>query len=154
MTTPVAIERFLAQRRIAVAGVSRQARQPANGIYRKLRGAGYDVVPVNPAASEVEGTRCYPDLASVPGGVDAVVAVTAAAAAARLVAECAALGIPRLWLHRGLGPGSVSEEATQAGARLGVEVIAGACPMMFVPPVDPFHRCLRWWRGRPPTSSS
>ncbi len=147
---PAAIADFLAQRRIAVAGVSRQSSAPANAIFRKLRDAGYEAIPVNPAATRVEGVPCHPDVATVPGGVDAVMVVTPPAAAAAVVERCADLGIRRVWLHRSLGQGSLSAAAVAAGKRRGVRVIAGACPMMYVPPVDPFHRCLRWWRGRPP----
>ncbi len=146
---PPAIDAFLGQRRIAVAGVSRDSKKTANAIYRKLRDAGYEVFPVNPAASEVEGVACFADLGAIPGGVDSVMAVTPPAAGAALVDRCADLGIRRIWFHRGLGPTSVSPEAVEAGRRRGVEVIAGACPMMYVAPVDPVHRCARWFLGRP-----
>lgn len=142
-----AIEQFLAQRRIAVAGVSRQENQPANAIFRKLRGAGYEVFPVNPAAPEVEGVPCYASLAAIPGGVDAVMVVTPPEASPGLVEEAAGLGVRWVWLHRGLGPGSASPEAVEIGRQRGVEVIDGGCPMMEVPPVDIFHRCLRWFRS-------
>lgn len=142
-----AIQELLAQRRIAVAGVSRQGNQPANAIFRKLQGAGYEVFPVNPAATEVEEMPCYPDLAAIPGGVDAVVVVTPPHASPTLVEEAAGLGIRWVWLHRGLGPGSSSQEAVELGRLRGVEVIDGGCPMMEVSPVDAFHRCLRWLRG-------
>ena len=52
-----AADEFLAQRRIAVAGVSRDTKQPANLIYRRLRGAGYETFAVNPNADEVEGAE-------------------------------------------------------------------------------------------------
>src|SRR3954449_7413584 len=71
-----AAEEFLAQRRIAVAGVSRDPKQPANLIYRRLRDTGHDVFAVNPAATEVEGDPCVPTVRDIPGGVDGVVIVT------------------------------------------------------------------------------
>lgn len=148
-SVPAAIGAFLDQRRIAVAGVSRNPKQTANGIFRKLRDAGYEVFPVNPAATKVEGVPCFADLGAIPGGVDAVMAVTPPTAGAALVERCADLGIRRIWFHRGLGPTSVSPEAVEAGRRRGVEVIAGACPMMYVAPVDPVHHCARWFLGRP-----
>ena len=64
---PASVSEFLAGKRFAVAGVSRQPKQAANAIYRKLRGIGLEVLPINPNAAEVEGVQCYPDLASVPG---------------------------------------------------------------------------------------
>ena len=67
---------FLAQRRVAVAGVSRTRQDAANLIYRRFKARGYQVFPVNPNAERVEGDPCFPDLRSIPGGVDGVVIVT------------------------------------------------------------------------------
>ncbi len=140
-----AVEDFLAQRRIAVAGVSRtESTAPANLIYRKLRDAGYVVTAVNPHAEQVEGDACAPDLAAIDGGVDGVVAATRPEDTEKLVRECADLGIARVWMHRSFGQGSVSEAAVQFCHEQGIRVIAGACPMMFCEPVDVGHKCLRW----------
>jgi hypothetical protein len=113
-------------------------------VYRKLRTAGYQVFPVNPHAEQVEGDACYPSLAAIPGGVDGVVIATPPQASARLVRECAELGIARIWLHRSFGQGSVSEAAVEIGRQSQLTVIAGGCPMMFCKPVDPAHACMRW----------
>jgi predicted CoA-binding protein len=134
---------FLAQRHIAVAGVSRNPSEAANLIYRRLRDAGIDVYAVNPSTDEAEGDACYPTLAAVPARLDGVVAVTPPAATAALVEDCAELGIPRVWMHRGMGPGSVSEAAVAHARAHGIAVIPGACPMMFLDPVDVGHRCIR-----------
>lgn len=148
---PSAIHHFLAARRIAVAGVSRDPRQPANLILRRLRETGHEVVALNPAATEVEGDRCWPDLGSVPGQVDAVVVATPPAAAADVVRACAQRGIGRVWMHRSFGDGSVSDEAVALCREHGIQVIVGGCPMMYCGKVDPVHRCMRWildLRGR------
>ena len=134
---------FLDQRRIAVAGVSRDARQPANLIYRRLRDAGHEVFAVNPNASEVEGDPCWPSVRDVPVALDGVVIVTPAAASVAVVEDCAAAGVPRVWLHRGLGPGSMSDEAVEAARSHGMTVIPGGCPNMFGACSDPGHRCIR-----------
>jgi len=135
---------FLSQQRIAVAGVSRDREQAANLIFRKLRDTGRDVVAVNPRATEVEGAACYDTLAAIPEPVDAVVIATPPAAADAIVDECAALGIGWVWMHRGVGAGSVSPKAVEACRKHGIRVIAGACPMMFCEPVDFGHKCIRW----------
>lgn len=94
---------LLAQKRIAVAGVSRQsAGHGANAVYRRLRERGCEVFAVNPRAGAVEGDRCYHDLRSIAGGVDAVVIGTTPAVAGPVVRECHELGITRIWMHRGL----------------------------------------------------
>ena len=138
-----AAEEFLAQEAIAVAGVSRDPRQPANLIYRRLRDAGHRVFAVNPNAEEVEGDRCYASVRAIPDAVDGVVVVTPADASAGVVEDCAAAGIPRVWLHRGLGPGSLSDDAVAACRAHGIDVIPGGCPNMFGATSDPAHRSMR-----------
>jgi predicted CoA-binding protein len=143
-TLKQATQEFLAQKRIAVAGVSRDSKQPANLIFRTLRDAGHEVFPVNPNAQEVEGEASYPDLKSIAGGVDAVMVATPADSALAVVQECAELGISRVWLHRSFGTGSVSDDAVTFCRGRGIDVIAGGCPMMFVPHADIGHKCMRW----------
>jgi predicted CoA-binding protein len=135
-----AAQEFLAQKRIAVAGVSRDPEQPANLIYRRLRDTGHEVFAVNPNAEEVEGDACFAAVTDIPGGVDGAVVVTPPGAAPAVVADCAAAGVPRVWLHRGLGPGSSSEEAVAACRQHGIAVIPGGCPNMFGATSDPGHR--------------
>jgi predicted CoA-binding protein len=136
---------FLAQKRIAVAGVSRKEKaSPANAILHKLRGAGYEVFPVNPNADIIENMPCFHRLAEIPGGVGGVVICTPAAASEQVVRECAELGIRRVWLHRSFGEGSIAPSAVELARKHGMSVIAGACPMMYVKPVDVAHACFRW----------
>jgi uncharacterized protein len=136
---------FLAQKRIAVAGVSRKGDVAANIIYKKLRAAGYEVFPVNPNAESVEGDNCYPDLTSIPGGVDGLVIATAPRVAIELVRQAADAGVQRVWMHRSFGKGSVDEEAVRLARERGLAVIPGGCPMMFCEPVDVAHACMRWF---------
>jgi predicted CoA-binding protein len=145
MTTTLreAAEEFLAQRRIAVAGVSRDPQQPANLIYRRLRDTGHEVFPVNPNADEVEGDRCFASVAAIPERPDGVVIVTPPEAAPGVVADCVEAGVPRVWLHRGIGPGSTSDTAVAACREHGISVIPGGCPNMFGATSDPGHRFMR-----------
>lgn len=139
------VEDFLAQKRIAVAGVSRTQQAAANAVYRRLREVGYQVFPVNPNADRVEGDTCYHDLKSIPGGVDAVFIATRPEATEQLVRQCADAGISRVWMHRSfhaLGT-SVSEEAVKYCREHNISVIAGACPLMFGKPSDGGHRFAR-----------
>ena len=135
---------FLAQKRIAVTGVSRTPKtHGSNTVYRRLRERGYEVFAVNPNADEVEGDRAYPDLTSIPGGVQAVVIGTRPEIAEHTMRECARLGIEHVWMHWGGGASSVSEPATQYGRRHGITVIDGGCPLMFGATADFGHRVMR-----------
>ena len=138
-----AAEEFLSQHRIAVAGVSRDTKQPANLIYRRLRDTGHEVFAVNPNAAEVEGDRCYQSVSAIPDGVDGVVIVTTPKAAADVIADCAAAHVDRVWLHRGIGPGSTSHEAVELCHQHGISVIPGGCPNMFGSTADRAHKCMR-----------
>jgi predicted CoA-binding protein len=126
---------FLASKRVAVTGVSRTPKtHGSNNVYRRLRERGYQVFAVNPNTDQVEGDRCYQDLKSIPGGVEAVVIGTRPEIAEDTMRECAELGIKQVWMHRGPGAGSVSPGAT---------MIDGGCPLMFGPTADFGHKIMR-----------
>ncbi len=150
------VKDFLAQKHIAVAGVSRNREDAANLIYRKLRGAGYKVFAINPNTDTFDGDPCYPNLESVPETIDGVVIVTKPAIAEQIVRECVELGVPRVWMHCALGScpprcakklaasvTSVSESAVRLCRQNNIVVIPGACPMMFCEPVDMGHKWIR-----------
>jgi predicted CoA-binding protein len=142
--TKVAAAEFLANRRIAVTGVSRfPAEHGANVVYRRLRGRGFEVFAINPNAISVEGDRAYAHLRDIPDGVDAVVIATAPDKAEATMRECADLGIHHVWMHRGPGAGSVSAEAAEYGRAHDIAVIDGGCPCMFGPTADRAHRAMR-----------
>ncbi len=140
-----AVDDFLAQKRLAVAGVTRiKKAQPANLIYRKLRKAGYEVFPVNANAQEVEGDTCYPSLKAIPDGVDGVVIATSPSVTEDLVRDCAEAGITRVWIHRSIGKGSASTQAVDFCRENNITVIPAGCPMMYCKPIDPVHKCMCW----------
>jgi hypothetical protein len=136
---------FLAHKRIAVTGVSRKPQgHGSNAVYQRLRQQGYEVFAINPNADQVEGDRCYHDLGSIPGGVEAVVIGTRPELAEDTMRECADLGIKHVWMHRGPGRGSVSDAATDYGRKHAITVIDGGCPLMFEPTADPGHKMMRF----------
>jgi len=147
-TLEIKVHDFLAQKRIAVAGVSRDnSHHPAgNLIYRRLKKTGHEVFPVNPHMQTFEGDRCYPDLRSIPGGVDGVVIVTRPETAERIVQDCSDAGVRRVWMHQSMGKkgSSVSPAAVEYCRQHDITVIAGACPMMYGDGVDLGHTCMRW----------
>lgn len=135
-----AIRRFLGCRRLAVVGVSRDGKDFSRAVLRALLERGYDAVPVNPAAAEVEGRRCHQSVADVSPPVEAALLLTPPARSAAAVADCLAAGVRRIWFHRGLGGGAVSVEALDLCARNGVDVVPGACPFMHLPGTGLPHR--------------
>jgi uncharacterized protein len=143
-TMKEAASEFLAKRRVAVTGVSRDPQNHgSNVVYRRLRERGYEVFAINPNADKLEGDPSYHDLRSLPGGVEAVVIGTRPEIAEDTMRECAELGIKHVWMHRGPGVGSVSEAAAEYGRERGIMVIDGGCPCMFDPTADLGHKVMR-----------
>jgi len=136
---------FLGKKRIAVAGVSRESGSGHGGntVYQRLRDRGYDVFAINPNAHETEGDISYPSLSTIPGGVDAVVLATRPEVAGDVMRDCISLGIKHVWMHRGIGAGSVSHDAAEMGRKEGIRVIEGGCPLMYAPTADPAHQVMR-----------
>jgi hypothetical protein len=136
---------FLANQRVAVTGVSRTPKtHGSNNVYQRLRDRGYEVFAVNPNAKTVEGDTSYPDLKSIPGGVEAVVIATRPEIAEETTRECVELGIKHVWMHWGPDGGSVSPVATDYGRQHGITVIDGGCPLMFGPTADFGHKVMRF----------
>jgi len=138
---------FLAQKRIAVVGVSREG-GTGNAIYRKLREEGYTVIALNPNADRIEGDPCYHTVRDLPGPVDGAFLATKPEASEQVMRDCVEAGVPRVWMHYNpmTGPtmSSVSDAAVAYGREHGVTVIAGGCPMMFM---EFFHKVMRWVLG-------
>jgi predicted CoA-binding protein len=140
---------FLASKRVAVTGVSRKSRDHgANYVYKRFKERGYEVIAVNPNATQVEGDACYADLRSIPGGVDAVMIATRPEFAEATMRECVELGINRVWMHHGAGASSVSAAAAEYGRQHGITVIDGGCPLLFGPTADLGHTLMRFVYGR------
>ncbi len=136
---------FLAQKRIAVAGMSRSGKSPANGIYKKLKESGHTVYAINPNAKMIDGDPCYADLQSTPEKADGVMIVTKPALTEQIVRQCAEAGISRVWIHCSLivHGSSASEAAVEFCEANHITVIPGGCPMMYDEPVDFFHKGMR-----------
>lgn len=134
---------FLAQKRIAVTGVSRAGNAPANLIFNKLRDSGREVYAINPNAESIDGERCYGSIADLPERPDAVMIATHPDQAIEIAQQCKAAGVRRVWFHRSIDGGSFSPDAVELCAAYGATVIPGGCPMMHLEPVDVGHRCMR-----------
>lgn len=137
------INDFLASKTIAVVGVSRNGRKFGNTILSTLRTNGYHVLPVNPAAENIAGERCYPDLRSLPSPVDGVITVVPPGKTVGVVREAIAAGIRRVWMQQG----SASDEAVRLCEENGVSCIRNECILMYAAPVKGIHSFHRWlWR--------
>ncbi len=138
------VEDFLNSKSIAFAGASRSKdKNVANGIMKKFSENGYKVFPVNPHATEIDGFPCYPDVKSIPEKIDAVMISTKPIHSLKVVKSCKEASVERIWFHRSFGDGSYSKEAADFCNVNGISTIENGCPMMFLEPVDTFHKCFK-----------
>lgn len=141
---PDPIRSFLELKTLAVVGASRRQTQPGCLVYRKLKQAGYQVFPVNPAAEQIDGDPCFTDLASLPDRPEGVVITTPPQVTPKIIDDCIAQGIRHVWIHRSIGQGSLEAESVARGRSAGLKIIDAGCPMMYVDPVDTPHRIMRF----------
>ena len=147
------IEDFLAQKRIAMVGVSRHPKDFSADLFQELRRRGYDMVPVNPKVREVMGLPCYPRVQEIQPPVDGALLMTTPEVTDEVVSDCAAAGIRRVWMYRAGGKGAVSLKAVAFCQEHGIQVIPGQCPFMFLAGaggVHKFHGFVRKITGRYP----
>lgn len=144
------VQDFLAQKRIAVVGVSDKRDTGCNLSYRKLKENGYQVYAVNPRITSFDGDPCYADLQSLPDKPDAVFILARPEVTEQIVQQCVNLGVKHVWMHCMMGtkPGlaqgmtSVSQSAVEMCKANGIAVIPGACPNQFLKP-DFGHGMMR-----------
>lgn len=144
------VKNFLAQKKIAVVGVSDKRETGCNMAYAKFKEAGYQVYAVNPRISTYNGEPCYADLISIPEKPDAVFMLTNPRVTEQVVQQCVDLGVKHVWMHCMMGtkPGlsagttSVSPTAVDVCKANGIEVIPGSCPNQFLNP-DGGHKFMR-----------
>ena len=148
------VQDFLAQKKIAVVGVSDKRDTGCNLAYKKFKENGYRLYAVNPRISTYDDAPCYPDLKSIPEKPDAVFILTSPRVTDQIVGQCVDLGIKHVWMHCMMGtkPGlaagmtSVSQEAVEKCKANGIAVIPGTCPNQFLKP-DFGHAMMRgFWR--------
>lgn len=140
MTTLSDVQDFLALHRLVVVGVSRNPRDFTRVLFRDLLARGYDAVPVNPGAAEIEGCRCYASLLDVAPPAEGALLLTTPLITEQAVRDCALAGIRRVWMYRAAGHGAVSAEASAFCSRNGIRLVEGECPFMFLPQSAWIHR--------------
>ncbi len=142
MTTQATIDRFLAQKRLALLGASRRGRKFGNTVFAALTAKGYDVALVHPEAAAIGGVPCSRSLAELPEPVGGVVLVLPPARTEAALREAAALGIRQVWMQRGAD----SPAAVQFCRDHDLDAVHGECILMFADPAG-VHRLHRWLQG-------
>jgi predicted CoA-binding protein len=143
MNSKKSVENFLASKKIAVVGVSRNNRKFGNTVYRELKKKGYEVYPINPYAQTIDGDVCYPDITSIPEKPDAVLLSISQDKTEAIVEEILDAGIDKVWMQQG----SQSEKAIKFCEDNNIDCVSNECILMFAQPTEFIHRTHRFFRG-------
>ncbi len=108
---------------IAVVGASSNPERPSNGIMRKLKSAGYRVIPVNPNETDVFGERAYASLLDVPGPIDIVDVFRRPEYTPAIADEAVKVHAKALWLQSGV----TNEDAAARATAGGLTVVMDEC---------------------------
>ncbi len=138
MTERQFIDDFLAQKRIAIIGVSRNPHDFTRAMFNEFVRRGYEAIPVNPHAAEIDGRKSFAHIGEIEPKAEAALIMTPAAQSETIARECAAAGIERVWFYRAVGHGAVNERAVDLCESSGMRVVSGRCPFMFFPDAG-FH---------------
>jgi predicted CoA-binding protein len=112
-----------ANRVIAVVGLSPSWNRPSYFAAKYMLEHGYTIIPVNPAATEILGRKCYPDLAAIPVRVDLVDVFRKAEDALPIAEEAIRIGAKCLWLQLGV----INRAAADLAAAAGLDVVMDRC---------------------------
>ncbi len=132
---------FVKSKRFAVVGVSRDPKKFGNTIFRELKNRGYEVYGVHATSEEIAGEKCFSSLSALRGQVDAAILCTRPEKVSALLGEAADAGIRDVWLQQG----AESQAALDEGRRLGMNVVAGKCILMYATPVKSIHAFHRFF---------
>ena len=132
MNTQALIQEFLALNRFAMVGVSRESKDFSRYLFKEFLTHGYDVAPVNPLTLEINHQLCYPRVGSIDPPVSAALLMTPKRNSEMMVHECFEAGINLLWFYGISGMKDVNADAVRVAEQLGIRVIPGYCPFMFM----------------------
>ncbi len=114
---------------VAIVGASRDPAKDSHKVSKYLKERGYRIIPINPAATEILGEKCYPSLSAAPPAdiVDVFRPSSEVMAIAReAVATKQKCGKPLVfWMQLGIE----NEQARILLEREGIFVVENKCMM-------------------------
>jgi len=140
MSSLIDIQDFLAPKKLAIAGASRNPKKFGAIVFSELKKRGFELYPVHPEATEIQGIPCYSKVDDLPSGVEHLYIVTPKSETLSLVNQALARDIKRIWIQQS----SDTPEAIELAKQHQVPLIAGRCMLMFAEPVGSIHGFHRW----------
>jgi predicted CoA-binding protein len=134
------VHSFLAERRFAMIGVSRNPKDFSARLFAEFTNRGYAVVPVNPAAQEIFELKSYDRIQDIQPRLRAAIVMTPRSLDLDILRDCAEAEVKMVWLYGVTGPKGISRQAIEFCETKGINLIAGYCPYMFLSKSAFYHR--------------
>ena len=131
---------FIETKTYAIAGVSRDRKKFGNYVFRKLKEKGYQLYPINPNATEIDGSDCYADISALPADVTHLVVITPKNQTLQVVEAAVNRGIQNIWVQQSAETREVMDFARDKANNF----IFKKCIMMYAEPkgMHKFHRFI------------
>ena len=134
------INNFLASKKFTMAGVSRNPKKFGYMVFDHLKQKGYNITPINPNTTEINGVACYSDVLSVPEEIENLLIAVPKSQTADIVNQAKEKGVKRIWIQQM----SDTAESMEIAKEAGIEVISKKCIFMFAEPVSGMHKFHRF----------
>jgi len=140
MVTLKQIEEFLGSGPIAMAGVSRNPKKFGFAAFKELKEKGMNIIPINPYADEIHGSKVYHDIKSLPSDVKGLIVMTNKGQTAGVIREAKEKGIRQIWIQQM----AESKEALKELEGSGINYITKECILMHYKPhsIHKFHSAI------------
>lgn len=134
------IQEFLEPRKFAFIGLSSDPKKFSRAAFKELKAKGYQMFPVNPKLDEVDGVKCYKDVAALPADVKHALFMTPKENTAGAVENAIHHGITHIWIQQG----AETKEALEVASENAVKLVSKTCILMHAAPsgVHKFHSFL------------
>lgn len=143
MTPLISINNFLAPKKMAFVGISRNPKKFSYQVFKELSDKGFDLYPVNPNCDVIDNKKCYKSVSALPGGIVKAFVITPKKETANVVSDLADKGITNIWIQQS----AETPEAIEIAKAKGVDLIYKECIMMFATPVKSIHSFHKWlWK--------
>lgn len=138
MSKKQSIEKFLAPKKLAIAGVSANSKKFGYAIFKELRQKGYDICPINPKINELEGVKCYSSVADIPDDYEKLFIVTPKSSTDEILKQAIEKGIKHIWIQQTAN----TKESSVIAKENNIELIEKECIFMFAEPtsIHKFHK--------------
>ena len=113
------LKQILAQARtIASVGLSSNPSKESYGVAAYLQDQGYRVIPVNPGADQILGSKAFPDLTSISEPIDVVQLFRRSEEVLPFVQQAIQIGAKVVWMQVGISNPEAAALAESAGVRV------------------------------------